>query len=95
MYADERIKPLPLETVTLLQEGEVAAAIKSLRQAEALDLRQARSRVDTYLAREPLLRAQLELRQRAKRRKIFLWFLAIDLAIAAGVIYWLAYRGSN
>jgi hypothetical protein len=95
MYADERIRPLPLETVTLLQEGQVAAAIKSLREAESLDLRQARVRVDAWLAREPLLKAQLELRQRARRRKIFFWFLVIDLAIAAGIIYWLLHRGST
>jgi hypothetical protein len=70
------------------------AAIKAVRQAEGLGLKEAKGRVDAYLAREPLLQAQLELRQRATRRKFFFWFLVVDVVIAAGVIYWLLYRGS-
>jgi hypothetical protein len=93
MYADPKFKPLPLEAVTLLNEGRLIEAIKAVRQSEALDLKEAKGRVDGYLSREPLLRAQLELRQRAARRKFFLWFLLVDLLIAAGVIYWLFYRG--
>jgi hypothetical protein len=92
MYADPKHKPLPLEAVTLLQEGRVIEAIKAVRQAEVLGLREAKQRVDAYIAGEPLLRAQLELQQRAARRKFFFWFLVIDLAIVAGVIYWMFYR---
>jgi hypothetical protein len=92
MYADPKRKPLPLEAVTLLQEGRVIEAIKAVRQAEALGLREAKQRVDAYIAGEPLLRAQIELQQRATRRKFFFWFLVIDLAIVAGVIYWMFYR---
>jgi hypothetical protein len=92
MYADPRRKPLPLEAVTLLQEGRVVEAIKAVRQAEALGLRDAKQRVDAYIAGEPLLRAQIELQQRATRRKFFFWFLVIDLAIVAAVVYWMFYR---
>lgn len=94
MYADPKHRPLPLEAVTLLQEGRVIEAIKSVRQAEALGLREAKQRVDIYLAGEPLLRAQIELRQRAARRKFFFWFLVIDLLIVAAIIYWLKFRGA-
>ena len=92
MYVEPRHKALPLEAVTLLQEGRVIEAIKAVRQAEALGLREAKRRVDAYLADEPLLRAQLELQRRAARRKFFFWFVVIDLLITAGVIYWLFYR---
>ena len=92
MYADPKFRPLPLEAVTLLQEGRFVEAIKAVREAEVLGLREAKQRVDAYLAREPLIRAQIELRQRAARRKFFFWFLVVDLLIAAGVIYWLFYR---
>jgi hypothetical protein len=94
MYAEPKIRPLPLEAITLLQEGHPIAAIKAVRQAEGLGLKEAKARVDGYLAREPLLRAQLELQQRATRRKFFLWFLVTDLLVAAAVVYWLFYRGS-
>jgi hypothetical protein len=93
MYADPKYKPLPLEAVTLLNEGRLIDAIKSVRQAEGLGLKEAKERVDGYLSREPLLRAQLELRRSAARRKFFFWFLVVDLAVAAAVIYWLYYRG--
>jgi len=92
MYADPKYRELPLEAVTLLNEGRFVEAIKSVRQAEGLGLKEAKDRVDAYLAREPLLRAQIELRQRAARRKFFFWFLVVDIAIAAGIIYWLYYR---
>jgi hypothetical protein len=94
MRADDRFRPLPLEATTLVAEGRVIEAIKSVRHAEGLGLREAKQRIDSYLAREPLLKAQIELRQRAVRRKFFLWFLVVDVVIAAVVIYWLFYRGT-
>lgn len=94
MYADPKYQPLPLEAVTLLNEGRVIEAIKSVRQAERLGLKEAKDRVDAYLAREPLLKAQIELQQRAARRKFFLWFLVVDVVIVAAVIYWLRFGGA-
>lgn len=92
MYADPKYRELPVEAVTLLNEGRVIEAIKSVRQSEGLGLKEAKGRVDAYLSREPLLRAQLELKQRAVRRKFFFWFLVVDVLIAAAAIYWLYYR---
>ena len=92
MYADPKYREIPLEAITLLNEGHVIEAIKSVRQAEGLGLKEAKGRVDAYLSREPLLRAQIELRQRAARRKFFFWFLVVDVLIASAVIYWLFYR---
>jgi hypothetical protein len=84
---------LPLEAVTLLSEGKVIEAIKSVRAAERLGLREAKQRVDAHIAQDPILRVQIETQQRATRRKLFFWFLIVDLAITAGVIYWFFYRG--
>jgi hypothetical protein len=93
LRADRRFKPLPLEAVTLLSEGKVIEAIKSVRAAERLGLREAKQRVDAHIAQDPILRVQIETQQRATRRKLFFWFLIVDLAITAGVIYWFFYRG--
>lgn len=93
MRADPRYKPIPLEAVALLGEGKVIDAIKSVRQAEGLGLKEARRRVDAHIAQDPLLRVQIETQQRATRRKFFFWFLVVDLAIVAGIIYWYFYRG--
>jgi hypothetical protein len=94
LRADRRFRPLPLEAVTLLSEGKVIDAIKSVRAAEGLGLKEAKQRVDEHVAQDPILRVQIETQQRAMRRKFFLWFLVVDLSIAAGVIYWLFHRGS-
>ncbi len=95
MYADSKFRPIPLEAVTLLNEGHMVQAIKVVRQAEGLGLKDAKDRVDAYLSREPLLRAQLELKQRATRRKFFFWFVVVDVIIIAGVIWWLNQQGAN
>ena len=95
MHADPKIRPLPLEAVTLLQEGRMIDAIKVIREVEGLGLKDAKDRVDAWLAREPLLKAQLEMQQRAARRTFFLWFVVIDVLITVAVIYWLFFREST
>lgn len=94
MKADPRHGPLPLEAVTLLTEGKVIEAIKSVRAAEGLGLKEAKDRIDAHIAQDPILRVQIGAQQRASRRKFFFWFLIVDLAIAAGLIYWFFYGGS-
>jgi hypothetical protein len=94
MRAEPRFNPLPLEAVTLLGEGRLIEAIKVVRKAEGVGLREAKDRVEAHLAQDPILRVQIETQQRANRRKFFFWFLLVDLAITAGIIYWFFYRGS-
>ncbi|HTU67899.1 MAG TPA: hypothetical protein VMF52_18265 [Steroidobacteraceae bacterium] len=87
-----RFKPLPPEAVTLLQEGRVIDAVKSVRLSHNLGLRDAKDWIDAHIASEPLLRVQLETKQREARRKIFFAVLVIDALIAAGLIYYFFYR---
>ena len=93
MRAEPRFRSLPVEAVTLLGEGKVIEAIKVVRKAEGLGLRDAKERVDAHIAQDPLLRVQIETQQRATRRKFFLWFVLVDIVITAGIIYWLFYKG--
>jgi hypothetical protein len=94
MRAEPRYKPLPLEAATLLSEGRLIEAIKVVRKAEGLGLREAKGRIDAHIAQDPILGVQIETQQRASRRKFFFWFVVVDLAITAGLIYWFFYRGS-
>jgi hypothetical protein len=94
MRAEPRFKPLPLEAAALLGEGRLIEAIKVVRSTEGLGLREAKNRVNAHIAQDPILGVQLETQQRARRRKFFFWFLLVDLAITAGLIYWFFYRGS-
>jgi len=97
MRADptDRFKPLPPEPATLLSEGRIIDAVKSLRASHSLGRREAKNWVDAHIAADPLLRAQLEIQQRTARRRFFLIFLAADAVIAAAIIYYLFYLPSN
>ena len=95
MRAEPRFKPLPLEAATLLAEGRVIDAIKVVRKAEHLGLREAKDRVDAHIAQDPILGVQIETQQRARRRKFFFWFVLVDLAITAAIIYWFFYRSPS
>ena len=86
-----RFKTLPIEAQTLLEEGRIVAAVKSVRVSHNLGLRQAKEWVDAHIASEPILRVKLETMQKAARRKLFLIFLAFDAVIAAGLIYYFFY----
>ena len=91
MRADPRFKPLPPEPATLLTEGQLAEAVKVLRKSEGISHGQAKKWLDWHIAQDPMLSAQLEARRRAAGRRFFLWFLVVDVIVAAGVIYYLSY----
>ena len=92
MRADPRFKPLPPEPATLLTEGRVIDAIKSLRESQDIGLKQAKAWIDWHIDQDPMLRAQLEAQQSATRRRFFLWFLMVDALIVAALIAWFVYR---
>jgi hypothetical protein len=87
----DRFKPLPLEAQTLLGEGHVIGAVKSVRASHRLGLKEAKDWVDAHIAQNPLLRVQLEAQQREARRKFFFWFFVVDAIVIAAVIYWFYY----
>jgi hypothetical protein len=91
MRADPRFKPLPFEPAMLLSEGRVDEAVQALRRSHRLGQREARRWIDAHIADNPMLRVQLETRQRATRLKFFLWFLLVDALLAAAIIYYLFY----
>jgi len=74
-----------------LTEGRTLDAIKALRDSHGLSFQQARAWIEAHIADNPVLRVQLESRQRARRRRVFAWFLLGDAAIAALVLYYLFY----
>ncbi len=93
MRADrrDRYRPITIEAQTLLEEGRPAEAVRALRNSEDIGSREARTRVDAFIAENPLLRVQLETRRRETRRKIFLWFFVVDALVVGAFIYWYWY----
>jgi hypothetical protein len=91
MKIDPRFKPLPPEPATLIAEGRVNEAIRELRDVQGVDARHARAWVEWHLDQDPMLRVQLETQRSARRRRIFLWFLLVDVLVAGAIIYYLLY----
>jgi hypothetical protein len=86
-----RFKPLPPGAQTLLGEGRILDAVKSVRASHNLGLREAKDWVDAYIASEPLLRARLEMQRKAARRKLFCAILVLDAVVAAALIWYFWY----
>jgi hypothetical protein len=85
-------QPLPTAAEVALSEGRLIAAIKILREAEKLDLTQAKMRVDGYLAQNPELRGRIERQGREMRRKLIRWVVVIDTIIIVGLLYWFLHK---
>jgi hypothetical protein len=88
----DRFKTLPLEAQTLLSEGQVGEAIRSLRDSHGVGRREAKAWVDAHIAQEPILRVQLEAQRRESRRKGFLVFLVFDAFVVAALIWYVFFR---
>lgn len=83
---------LPIAAEAALSEGRLITAIRIVRQTEKLDLMQAKSRVDGFLAQNPELRARIEQQTRAMRRKLILWVFVIDTIILVALLYWFLHK---
>lgn len=70
------VRPLPAAGQSILRtEGNLIGAIKIVREAEGLGLKEAKERVEAWIATQPELAAQLETRRREARGGF--WVLAI------------------
>jgi ribosomal protein L7/L12 len=80
----------PAEAITALWQGNKIEAIKILRQAHHLDLKDAKDKVDQYLSNEPALQQRLATAQTESLPGLVRWLLAIALAL---IVYYLFVAG--
>lgn len=69
----------PLEAVVALRQGDKIGAIKIVRTAFSLGLKEAKDAVDAHVAQDPALRAELESVVQRRRPGRLLWILAVLL----------------
>ena len=79
---------LPAAATAAVVRGSKIEAIKEVRAATGLGLREAKELVERYIAANPVLKDQYEQQNAANRRRLIRWMLVIDVLIAAAVLWW-------
>ena len=83
---DQDEPALPAAAIVALNRGQAIEAIKLVREAEpGLGLAAAKSRVDAYIGRDPMLKAQLEQQVKAARNRLIRWVVVIDILLFAAL----------
>lgn len=83
---------LPVAAIAALQEGNKILAIKLVREARGLGLKQANDEVSTYIASSPELREKFAAIA-ARGRRGCLMTIAIVVAVIVAVVVSRSYRG--
>lgn len=77
---------LPPAVVAALSQGRTIEAIKLLRKARKIGLKEAKDAVDQYLSSQPQLQRKLQTAQAEAWRGLLRW--AVLLALAIGAAYY-------
>jgi len=84
---------LPAAAIVALNRGQVIEAIKLVRESEpGLGLAGAKAKVDAYVARDPMLKAQVEQQVKASRSRLVRWVIIVDILLFAGLAWYLFLR---
>jgi ribosomal protein L7/L12 len=84
---------LPAAAIVALNRGQVIEAIKLVRESEpGLGLAGAKAKVDAYVARDPMLKAQVEQQVKASRSRLVRWVIIFDILLFAGLAWYFFLR---
>ncbi len=78
------VDDLPRDVIDALEQGNVIQAIKQLRSARGIDLKESKDAVDRYLAGHPELRQRLDAARSASSRSVGRWFVVL-MVIGLGI----------
>ncbi len=84
---EHRSNTLPPDAIAALNRGNKIEAIKIVRVARHIGLKQSKELVDTYLATQPALQRKIEMKQTEARRGCLIWVVSLALAGVAVVYY--------
>jgi ribosomal protein L7/L12 len=77
----ERSEALPPEAIDALQRGNKIEAIKLVREAKRLDLKDAKDKVDDYVKNDPVLQQKFASAQAETTGSLVRWLIIIAVAI--------------
>jgi ribosomal protein L7/L12 len=87
----ERSDDFPAEAITALWQGNKIEAIKILRQALQIDLKDAKDKVDQYVSNEPALQQKLATAQTESLRGLARWLFIIGAVVL--IVYYFFVAG--
>jgi ribosomal protein L7/L12 len=80
---------LPAAAIVAINQGKMIEAIRIVREGVAgLGLKDAKDLVEGYVARDPMLKAQVERQRAGARGKLIKAVLIIDVLLAAAIIWY-------
>jgi len=77
----KRSEALPPEAIDALQRGNKIEAIKLVREASKLDLKDAKDKVDDYVKNDPVMQQKFASAQAETTRSLVRWLILIAVAI--------------
>jgi ribosomal protein L7/L12 len=88
----EEDRPLPAAAAAAISTGRKIDAIKYVREAEGLGLMEAKQRVEAYVERDPILKAQYADQRARMKRRLIQWGLIIDVLLIAALLWYFIAR---
>ena len=88
----QRSADMPADVITALSRGQKIEAIKRLREARGIGLKEAKDAVDSYVAADPALRARLGAIQEESKRSLFT-YLGVIIILAVLAYAYIRLRG--
>lgn len=85
----QKTEPLPVDAIAALHEGRKIDAIRSVRAARNLELKEAKDVVDAYIRNDAALRASFAERQARARQGLVRGAVVLGLLV---LVYWLLAR---
>ncbi len=80
---------LPADVLAALQKGQKIEAIKLLREARGIGLKEAKEAVERQVQGDPLLKAKLAAAQAEGTRALLPWLIVVGaMAVAAYYLLW-------
>jgi len=94
-FLSPRARPLdrgafPLAAASALQNGKLIDAIRIVREARGIGLKDAKEEVERYLDADPLVGSRYRAAVAESRRGALLWLLAIALLVGLGAYFLLS-----
>lgn len=77
----EHSEALPPEAIAALQQGNKIEAIKLVREAQKLDLKDAKDKVDAYVKNDPVLQQKFASAQAETKGSLVRWLIIIAVGI--------------